>query len=111
MVTFDKGNMVKHKKPITFIVFLAAVFITVLVFIAAILFSIYDVDLKYTTILAIFMFIAFVLSAFGIYTGFKNKTHQKEAMRLNQLGLVGNIFFYFCMIVIIAMAALSKISE
>lgn len=101
----------KHKKPTSFIVFIIAVSITVLVFISAILFSIYDVDLRYTMILAFFMLLAFILSAFGIYTGFKNKTHQKKFQRLNQLGLIGNIFFYFCMIVIIAMAALSKVSQ
>lgn len=101
----------KQKRPTSFIAFLISVAITVVVFIAAIFFIIYDLDLKYTMILAIFMFVAFVSSAFGIYTGFKNKTHQKQKQRLNQLGLVGNILIYFSMIVIIAMAALSKVSE
>lgn len=108
---FDKRNTVRNKKPTSFIAFIIAAIITALVFITAYFFIIYDVDLEYTMILAILLFVAFILSAFGIYTGFKNKTHQKEKQKLNQLGLVGNILIYFSMIIVIAMAALSQVSE
>jgi hypothetical protein len=100
----------KETKPTSFKVFIAVISITVLVFTTATLFSIFHVDKKYSMILAFFMFIAFALTAVGIYAGFNHKTEEKRAKTQNRTGLIGNMIIFLFTIGLMAFAALTKAS-
>lgn len=67
-----------EKKPTSFKIFIAVFTITALVFLTASLFSYYQVDKKYSMILAFFMFVALAFTTVGIYTGFNHKIDQKK---------------------------------
>lgn len=97
------------KKPTSFKIFIAVITITALVFLTATLFSYYQVDKKYSMILAFFMFVAFAFATTGIYTGFKYKSDEKKSKIQNRIGLIGNVLIFLFTIGLMAIAALTKV--
>ena len=94
-------------KPTSFKIFLAVVLITTLVFVSATFFYIYQIDKKYTMLLAFFMFVAFAFTTVGIYTGLKYRTEDKSAKTFNRIGLIGNILIFTFTIGLMLFSALS----
>jgi hypothetical protein len=95
-------------KPTSFKVFIAVISITALVILTATLFSYYQVDKKYSMLLAFFMFIALAFTAVGIYSGFKFKADDFKHRRLNLVGLIGNLTIFVFTLSIMGYAALTK---
>ena len=95
-------------KPTSFKIFTAVISITALVFLTATLFSYYQVDKKYSMLLAFFMFVALAFTTVGIYSGFKFKTDDIKHRRLNLVGLIGNLTIFVFTLGIMGYAALTK---
>jgi hypothetical protein len=95
-------------KPTSFKVFIAVLSITALVFLTATLFSYYQVDKKYSMLLAFFMFVALAFTTVGIYSGFKLKTDDSKHRLINLVGLIGNLIIFVFTISIMGYAALTK---
>lgn len=95
-------------KPTSFKIFIAVISITALVFLTATLFSYYQVDKKYSMLLAFFMFVALAFTTVGIYSGFKFKTDDIKHRRLNLVGLIGNLTIFVFTLGIMGYAALTK---
>lgn len=98
-------------KPKSFKVFIVVISISVLVFLTATLFSYYQVDKKYSLLLALFMFVAFTFTTVGIYSGFKFKTDDNKHRRLNLLGIIGNLLIFIFTLGIMGYAALTKTTD
>lgn len=99
-----------EKKPTSFKIFITVITITTLVFLTATFFSYYQIDNKYSMILAFFMFVALAFTTVGIYTGFKHKTDEKKSKTQNRIGLIGNLLIFLFTIGLMAFAALTKAS-
>ena len=99
-----------EKKPTSFKIFIAVITISALVFLTATLFSYYQVDKKYSMILAFFMFVALAFTTVGIYTGFKHTTDEKKAKTQNRIGLIGNLLIFLFTVGLMAFAELTKAS-
>ena len=96
------------KKPTSFKIFIAVITVTALVVLAATLFSYYQVDKKYSIILAFFMFVALSFTTVVIYAGFKYRTDDNKAKTKNRVGLIGNLLIFIFTIGLMAFAALTK---
>jgi hypothetical protein len=96
-----------EKKPASFKIFIVTIVITVLVFLTATLFSYYQIDKRYSMVLAFFMFIALAFTAVGIYTGLKHRTEENKAKIQNRIGLFGNFAIFLFTICLMAFAALT----
>ena len=99
----------KEKKPTSFRIFIVVVTVIALLFLTATLFSHYHVDKKYAMILAFFMFVTLSFTTVGIYTGFNHITDNKKSKNQNRFGLIGNLLIFLLTIVIMAIAALSRV--
>ena len=97
-----------NKKPTSFKIFVGVISITALVFLAASICTYYQVDRKYSMLLAFIMFVAFSFTTVGIYSGFKFKTEEKNLKRLNRIGVIGNFLIFLFTISLMAYAALMK---
>lgn len=97
----DKGR-------ISFNIFIVVLSIICLVFLTATAFSYYQVDKKYTIILAFFMFIALSFTTVGIYTGLRSNTEETRLKILNRIGLIGNLLIFLFTVGLMAFAAFSK---
>ncbi len=95
------------KKPTSFKVFIAVASITALIFLTATLFSYYQVNMKYSMILALCMFIALAFTTVGIYAGFKFRSVEKRSKIFNRVGLIGNVLIFLFTILIMTFAALT----
>ncbi|MFA9214583.1 MAG: hypothetical protein ACEQSR_12165 [Candidatus Methylacidiphilales bacterium] len=98
-------------KPTSFKVFIAVTSITGLIFLTATVFSYYQVDKKYSMILAFFMFVALAFTTVGIYAGFKFKTEDRKHRRLNLIGFIGNVIIFVFTLCIMGYAAMSKTTD
>jgi len=103
----NSDNMTKII-PTSFKVFIFVISITTFVLISATLFSYFQVDKKYSLLLAFFMFVALAFTTVGIYSGFKLKTDDIKHRRLNSVGLIGNLIIFVFTISIMAYAAQTK---
>lgn len=101
----------KEKKPTSFKIFILVISIVTLVFLTATLFFYYKVDMRYSMILAFFMFVALSFTTVGIYTGFKNKVNEKKVKNQNKIGLIGNLLIFLFTIGLMAFAALKEASN
>jgi amino acid transporter len=99
-----------EERPTSFKNFIVVITITALVFLTATFFSYYQVDKKYSMILAFFMFVALTFTTVGIYTGFKHKTEGKKSKIQNRIGLIGNLLIFLFTIALMALAALTAAS-
>jgi len=98
-------------KPTSFKVFIVVTSITALVFLTATVFSYYQVDKKYSMILAFFMFVALAFTTVGIYTGYKFITEDRKHRRLNLIGFIGNVIIFVFTLCILGYAALTKTTD
>ena len=96
----------EDKKPTSFKVFIAVIFITALVFLTTTFCFYYLVNMKYVIILAVFQFIALAFTSVGIYTGFKYKTDENRSKIFNRIGLIGNSIIFLFTIVLMAYATM-----
>lgn len=96
------------KKPTSYKVFITVISITAIVFLIAVLFAHYQVDKKYTMVLALLMFIALAFTTVGIYSAFKFTSDETKLKLLNRIGLIGNFMIFAFTIALMAYAALTK---
>jgi hypothetical protein len=82
----------KSKKPASIIVLIIVLAITIITLITSVLFSRYQVDIKYAIYLGILMIIALSLMTVGIFAGMRFKSDQHRPTNLNRIGLFGNLF-------------------
>jgi amino acid transporter len=97
-----------EKIPTSFKIFILVITITGLAFLTATLFSYYQVDKKYSMILAFFMFVALAFTTVGIYAGFKHKTDERKPKTQNKIGCIGNLLIFLFTITLMAYAALTN---
>lgn len=95
-------------KSISFKIFIVVISIVAIAFLAEILFSHYQVDIKYARGIAFIMFIALSFTTVGIYTGFKHQAEEKKAKIQNRIGLIGNLTVFLFTIVVMAIAAFTQ---
>lgn len=97
-------------KPTSYKIFIVVILIISFVFLTATLFSHYQVDKKYSMLLAFFMFVALAFTTVGIYSGFKLKVEDSKLKRNNLVGLIGNLLIFLFTLVIMGYAALTAAS-
>ncbi len=84
----------KPKTPSSFIIFLIGLSLTVVVFIAAILFHQLEWDLKKLIYLGFTQFWVAIMAPLGIYSAARYTSHQQLALRKNRLALWGNLALF-----------------
>lgn len=101
----------RSKKPLSFKIFLIIISIVGSVLITSTLFFYYQIDRKYSMILAFFMFIALAFAPVGAYSGFKYKSEEKNLKLLNSIGKIGNTLIFLFIITLMAIAVFLKANQ
>ena len=96
------------EKPISYNIFILVITITALLLFITALFSYYQVDKKYSMILAIIMFVALSFTTVGIYTGYNHRTDEKKSITKNRIGLIGNLMIFLITIGMMIFAAFTE---
>ena len=92
-------------------IFIALISVTTLVFLTSFLFSYYQIDKRYSIILAFTLFVAMSFAPLGIYSSLKNKEIENRQKLLNKVGLIGNSIIFALVLIIMIVVAYGKINE
>ncbi len=92
----------KEDRPVSYLIFITSLILTILVFISATILSYYQAPVKYAMMLAFIQIIVFALVSVGVFSSFRYKSESKEQKKYNRIGLVGNgIIFLFTLVLMI----------
>ena len=92
------------KKSTSFTIFIIAITVFALVFLAATLLSYFHADMLYAMFLAFILFIVMSCTTVGIYSGLKFNSDDSKLKLYNKIGLIGNIVIFSAIVLIMFFA-------
>lgn len=98
-----------NKNPAALKFFMAVLLSSMAVIIAAICFSLFRVDPKYSRLLALLMFIALSFANVGVYAGLRDRKNEMVASIPNKVGLIGSLVISLLTLVIMIIAAINTV--